>query len=275
MPLFERRHFEEAARLIRQAPEDQRESMTQAYLNMFRGSNPRFDEDRFLRASRGEPEPKRPRRKRGSGMFSGRDPIFGDTPGERAFMEHEEGRPKITHPTKQRVSGEPSTPAADMIGYGGRTDRTEAKHALDADGGVPQARYNSPFGRWLRKHEAHKEVMLTAPMTVEQPEKESPRNRIAEGAADIELVKAIEEEPNLERKKAMRRDARRPLIFREHSYLPRMAQHPDPSVRTRPDATTPIEPGAYERRSDRVPDSLSHYRSRGLFNMRNNPDVKN
>lgn len=150
----------------------------------------------------------------------------------------------------------------------GQTEREHAKAKLNRSGGW--------INFMMRRHR-QRQMLMTTPITPTQPEPEGPRHRIAEGAADLELVSAIEEEPNLERKKAMREDARKPFLFREHRYLPAMAHgpgHTKPS-KISPETAPTIEPGAYERRTT-GPHGLSGYRSHGLFNKRDNsPELKN
>ena len=49
-PAYSKRHYEHAASVAREHPDEP--NLVERFSEMFRGDNPRFDEDRFRRASK-------------------------------------------------------------------------------------------------------------------------------------------------------------------------------------------------------------------------------
>jgi hypothetical protein len=50
MVKYTRRHFQDIARLISEIPKARRKVEARKYCKLFREDNPRFDEDKFLKA---------------------------------------------------------------------------------------------------------------------------------------------------------------------------------------------------------------------------------
>ena len=65
---------------------------------------------------------------------------------------------------------------------------------LGASGGVQKSRSSHPFGRFIARYDAKRDVMLTQEMTPDKASRESPQPLLVTDLADAELAQSVSEE---------------------------------------------------------------------------------